>query len=698
MKNNNLENIEPTDEIRFVLGKCNPIALVPGMLSSKLQVRIQCDKLYKDEFEIFQKVKFFCGENICTNKDTTPYEEHDLFISGFGSFQLLESDHINKYSACIGYFITFFNSKDICAKDDDEHDKYFCNYSKNIKIGYYGITDRDKDKGKCGLKAINNVLMFGGISNIESLDDFLNKGVTRSYRPLIQYLEKLGYRAGFSLAGIPSDYRKFINTNVFTTNTLRYHVQNMYKYTGKKVIIIAHSYGTATMYENFLKKENEDIFPYIKKYIAVGPPFTGCNELISQYFTNAARYKVSFEIGDVVLKGGFDEFGFGMIVNIAPTVFEMRPHPILGDILNDNGEYKNYAEAIRERLNLEKECGHKKCDDSTIESKSTLFNALYQDYFPLLTDQDCKFEDELKENSEYLDRKCLIETIDFGQCPLVVEEKLDANGKLPDFNDMDKYCHETKDNYYYQKTSQNGQKCADELLHTKLYYRFNEGNRKIHDLKRDWNKNNYDKLYGDVDSFEKFGGRDKYIRAAKMQGEHQRDISLRNKIDIPKVDTDIVYINFLKTSQTFMVEENNYNNIQKFKMGGDGLVQTPVLVGLKWIYDAKMKNLNTKIRLVELCSRLGRDSKYAFDPKKDQNFIALQCQCLNDKNLYENGDDCGHGPMIGDKYFIQYVKSVLYNESDDYTQRINTIKELKNGEDYEKKCNDDLLDIFNSDI
>ena len=56
-----ITNNQPKEEIRFIMGKCHPVVLIPGMLSTKLQVRINCDKLYSEEKDIFKKVRFFYG-------------------------------------------------------------------------------------------------------------------------------------------------------------------------------------------------------------------------------------------------------------------------------------------------------------------------------------------------------------------------------------------------------------------------------------------------------------------------------------------------------------------------------------------------------------------------------------------------------------------------------------------------------------
>ena len=48
---------DPKEEMRFIVGKCHPVVLVPGMLSTKLQVRINCANLFSEEFEIYKKIK-----------------------------------------------------------------------------------------------------------------------------------------------------------------------------------------------------------------------------------------------------------------------------------------------------------------------------------------------------------------------------------------------------------------------------------------------------------------------------------------------------------------------------------------------------------------------------------------------------------------------------------------------------------------
>ena len=692
-------NNTPREEIRFIVGKCHPVILIPGLLSTKLQVRVNCQNLYNEEKDIFKKVRFYCGETVCSNINS-PYEEYDLLISGLGPFELIIIGDINKYSACLGYFLTFFNTKDACSPDQDEgHDKYVCNYSKNIKIGYYGSTEKTKKQGQCGLKAIHNVLMIGD----PTFEESLNTGVFRSYGPLINKLEQRGYKPGFSLGGIPNDYRKFLATNVFTTNAIRYQIENLYKNTGKSVVIIGHSFGTNTMYSNLIKEENSDLLPKIKKFVAVGPPFAGSATLLRNFFSSTNKYHTDFDLSGIKLTADFNDFGFKMFANLIPTVTELRPLPIIGQLLNNNNEYKDFGEAIKERLYLEKECGNRACSENFINQYSVKFDKLFKGYFPSLTENVCKFESPLDKNTDYFTRKCITEMFNMVDCPTIIEEKRDSDGNLP--NDFEKYCGKTDDNLYFQQEcrNKNGKNCIDELYYTKNKYPFDEMNEKAQFFIDNWVNQGFDKKFGEVD-FSEYPPRDKFLSIPRKQIEYYKETSLNQYLTTPKVDVDIVYSSYNPTQVAYIYDENDFSNgSQDLYKGGDGEVPnwSPILSGLKWIYDIKKNNLKNKVRLIEFCSRLGKDSEYVFDPNKDQKFASLSCDCIDDNNLYNNDKSCSHGVMISDSHFVNYIYKVIDDprEEDIITSdRINAVYNFKNKFDYENKCNEDLIQILESDV
>jgi hypothetical protein len=619
-------------------------------------------------------------------------EEHNLFLSGLGAFQLTILGDVNKYSACTGYFLTFFNSKKACSSYDEDKDDYVCNYSENIRVVYYGGITESKSYRKCGLNAVQNVVMVPSF-----LEEQVNTGMFRSYGPLIDRLEKQGYKAGFSLAAIPNDYRQFLANNNFTINAFRYQVEKLYENTGKKVVLIGHSHGTNTFYNSLMRKENEDILPKIKKFVAVGPPFAGSSELLDLYFNSENKYQTTINAAETEIDAGFDTFGFGFIINKLPLVFELRPQPIIGNLYT-NPEYETFVEAIKERFLLEKECGHTQCNDSIINKYSEKFSALFKDFFPLLTDDDCKFESDLNETGEVFNRKCLMEMRNVFDCPIAIEETRDEDGNLP--KDFDSYCGLNDSNLFYQKDCVNSEKqCLDQTYWNHVLFPFNESSEKLQWFKTNWNDQNYSGTFGDVDaSF--YEQEEKYIASPKKQIDYFEEISLTKDLPTPTVDVDIIYSTYNPSNDVFIFDKNDWSKdfiVQK--KGGDGTVPnwSPLISGLKWIYDTQRYNSKIKIKLVEYCSRLGKNSTYSFDPTRtDQKFIALSCDCIDENNMYTS-TNCSHTLMIADSAFYSYVDSVINDpnvENEITDDKIDAFTRFNVTIDYEEQCDDDYLGIL----
>ena len=222
-------------------------------------------------------------------------------------------------------------TSDECAKYSSGQS--VCTKSDYIKILFDGGTKNSYSYSKCGLHAVTNIL-----SDI----DF---ETSRIFGDIINLFKKIGYDSGFSLGAIPNDFRKFVATNEFATNAFRYLVESFYNNTGKKVIIIAHSFGNLITLHNLVSKENQDLIPKIKKFISIGPPFAGSTKLLNAYlhgikdFNSAATY--------------FFPFGQSLLFKSAPVLSELRPLPIFSK-LNEQQQYSTFVKAIKERINFEK--------------------------------------------------------------------------------------------------------------------------------------------------------------------------------------------------------------------------------------------------------------------------------------------------------------------------------------------------------
>ena len=101
-------------------------------------------------------------------------------------------------------------------------------------------------------------------------------------------------------------------------------------------------------------------------------------------------------------------------------------------------------------------------------------------------------------------------------------------------------------------------------------------------------------------------------QANLLQLKKKKKNSLIKDLPIPPVDTDIIYSSVSETNTGEFLKSNVLEEGKIFSSGGDVTVSTwsSVLVGLKWIYDKKVNNLNQKIRLVEYCSKLSKDFPY----------------------------------------------------------------------------------------
>ncbi len=242
-------SIYEDQNVRFILGKCNPVLLVPGIYATRLVVEIQCNLVSSIErYSTFKLIRLFCGDRICRDEGVMS-EHHSLFISlddnAFGILNIFSNS--DKYSSCLGLFMNYFQNPNECPTVDGQK---ICYKSDYIKVGFYGGTQLTKLNSRCGIEAIENVIQ----SDYYGPNYLANKHIAaaKSYKTLSEKLIARGYKEGFSLAGLPNDYRRFLATNNFAFNVFRLQINKLYQNTGKPVVIVAHSYGTLLTLTNLL--------------------------------------------------------------------------------------------------------------------------------------------------------------------------------------------------------------------------------------------------------------------------------------------------------------------------------------------------------------------------------------------------------------------------------------------------------------
>ena len=138
-----INNKKPDENLRFILGKCSPVLLVPGLYATKLKVEFNCTGLRTEERDtILKNIRLYCGyDHICKNEKKT-LEEYAFLMSVFGPFGISKINAKN-YGACLGHIASYFQNEKECPNVGN---KNICHYSKYVKVGYYGGTTETKKK------------------------------------------------------------------------------------------------------------------------------------------------------------------------------------------------------------------------------------------------------------------------------------------------------------------------------------------------------------------------------------------------------------------------------------------------------------------------------------------------------------------------------------------------------------------------
>ena len=701
----NITNItDPDENQRFILGKCNPILIIPGIYGTKLVGSFECKKMAENDRETLKNIRVFCGDSVCKD-ESIEHEEHSLFISALDPATSLLGGEGNKYSACLGFLMTFLNHKNDCPVLEETNEN-ICRYSPYYKITYYGGSENTKNESKCGLGSVELLVQ----ATYKPWNTYINQAAAKGFHEMIQKLHASGYREGFSFAGSPYDYREFLATNKFAEDSFRYNIERLYNQTGKPIIIAAHSYGNLMTLNLLNQEKNKDLIPKIKKFICIAPPFAGSTKLLNIFLKGMHEWDASFKVyGKEVRVTNYNLFGQNIVYHVMPTIMELRPLNIINKLFTSEF-YKDFGEAINERLDLEKECYDKDCDNEYIKEHSKKFNEVFGEdvNYPDLKENECKYSNIPEEkyfDNEVLAHPCRTEIYNLGKCPALL---LTTDYFKPKLSDINNYCGVYNDSTYYDIECNNDINCVDKIYYTKGPYAFDE-KKKVKYLINRYNRL-YKKQFDNKDIDENFFENKKvYREKTKKQIEYYNNISLTKDLTIPPVDTDIIYGNFHNTATAFLYNESNkglFNDKEDvlFK-GGDDTVPnwSSMLVGMKWIYDKKKMNLTQKIKLVEFCSKLGKNGKYAFDENKvdEEGFVGLSCDCIDDNNIYKSSmGKCTHAACVSDNYIIDYLKANANNKKEEikYSDaKKEAFIKYNPGKDYLNECNNELKNIFDLD-
>ena len=719
--NLNPDYINIDENIRFILGKCYPILYLPGLYASRMVATINCPVL-KNDFLHFVKMRLFCGNTICAD-ETNTYEEYVIFPSIFDSpFQIRVTKDVNKFTACQGYIYSFYNSRKECPENN-------CEYSDGIRISFYGGTKKSKNESKCGIKSLEDIIYASNF-----IPPYITNRLTAAnFYVMIQDYRKMGYKDGFSAAGISFDYRRYIHSFKYFEQSFEYEINRLYRNTGKPVIIISHSLGGLLAYNELLKLSPK-LLKKVKSFVPIVPPFAGASHLIQAYLYGLGDFDTEINILDLIkIKIEMSKFSESLYFSPAPVVGELRPQNGFLRPLN-KPEYSKLKLAIEELFEVEKECWDKNCQSEKVINMTKNYYDVFGDDFPSLADEDCKLDEEDINNiNKYKNtislnfaRKCVFNVYDILKCPFIIYEK-DFEHNIPAekirdlcgvYNSSILYLN-IDDNICKQKTyneifeinnnSNENKKNMEEGNRTPLDSLF-IGNAKypynyeeFYILLDEYNKN-YAEKYNKTLTKDDFETEEEFQKKGKRNIEYVQNHSLIQDLPIPPVDTYIVYGSYHKTDISFVYDntrknKTNFDRDEYLENGGDGTVPnySTMLTGMKWLYEKKLNNLNQTIKLIEYCSLIGKEgNKYAYNKNtfKNKTFIGLTCECINPDYKSYNKKICAHSSIPQDSYLIDMIKQEIIfddnNLKDFNKNKKNAIKNYNKYFDYEQTCNEAL--------
>ena len=240
----------------FREGPCSPVVWVPGLMGSNLRIKVDCKvfkenrKNYQEIDEILKECSFMCGW-------WSKSYENSIWVTDMPIWKyMLWNDYnfVFKRRECM---FRLLNPKKRRIEKDGK--VIFEDYDlPGMDIRVLGDTDKTADNLMCGAKAIEYI--FGPDNQLYSL--------------VLDELRKLGYVFGLTLQATPYDFRLSAFKNGFFDKLL-ISMKIMNAFTGKKNVVLGHSYGNNVIMNALNSYSQEVKDQLVDQYVALGPPFLG---------------------------------------------------------------------------------------------------------------------------------------------------------------------------------------------------------------------------------------------------------------------------------------------------------------------------------------------------------------------------------------------------------------------------------------
>ena len=249
----------------FAESECSPVMIMPGIFATKLVVEIFCETMKEKSPDMFR----MCGWTGCEHGLLTvaPEKEYILWVPDLlGNLSLISLNQ--KKNDC---FVKMFTSKfDKKAMDNQDFDNMFMDTrALGWKVNLFGGTPKSRHNHGCGRSALDYVLPY----NISG--DGLG-----GTKVLMDSFRAMGYRDGLTMQALPYDFRLASTLNKNFKKSFKLSLERIRKLTGKKSMVIAHSFGTVNSYSALLDLSKEDKKRLVDVWVPVGAPLMGNVELM----------------------------------------------------------------------------------------------------------------------------------------------------------------------------------------------------------------------------------------------------------------------------------------------------------------------------------------------------------------------------------------------------------------------------------
>lgn len=248
------------DNLReFAKGPCSPLMILPSLLSTRLVLDIECRVLRKENPQLFKA----CGWNACSKRFYQVYRhvpdpQYNIWLpSIFGPLSIarLSSESNSCWTTFIQLSINFNKPLEEAVKP-----------TKGFRVRVLGLGKHDdpNESHECGNKALYNIT---GYSHQMSK-------LTVGLKPAFDMLQQMGYVPGLTYQSLPYDFRLSVTNNgvdkVFNSN-----IERLSLLTGKKVILVGHSFGSINIYRQLLAMDPAFKKRHVKLWLGLGVPLLG---------------------------------------------------------------------------------------------------------------------------------------------------------------------------------------------------------------------------------------------------------------------------------------------------------------------------------------------------------------------------------------------------------------------------------------